>query len=46
MDRRILLESGIMEFWNVGMMGEAKFLNPLFHYSIHPIFQFFVRREI
>jgi hypothetical protein len=38
-DRRILLKNGIMEFRNGVKEGE-KFLNPIFHSSIIPSFQF------
>jgi hypothetical protein len=35
-------EKGIMEEWNIGMMGKKiKYLKPLFHHSNIPIFQCF-----
>jgi hypothetical protein len=39
MDWRILLKNGITEYWN-GVKEREKFLNPIFHSSIIPSFQF------
>jgi hypothetical protein len=33
-------KQGILEEWNIGMMGgKLKFLNPIFHSSIVPLFR-------